>query len=79
MDAVNDARYTKDGFGVISVSSDRTLRLWNSKFGHPLVAFGCGVDEVMAVEVAPENEWTVVTSGKDGFVRFWSIDFGSYY
>ena len=78
-DAVNDARYTNDGFGVVSVSSDRTLRLWNSRFGHPLVTFGCGTDEVMAVDIAPENEWSVVTSGKDGFIRFWSIDFGSYY
>ena len=78
-DAVNDACYTKDGFGIVSVSSDRTLRLWNATFGHPLVSFGCGEDEVMTIDVAPDNTWSVVTSGKDGFIRFWSIDFESYY
>lgn len=78
-DAVNAACYTKDGFGIVSVSSDRTLRLWNATFGHPLVTFGCGEDEVMTIDVAPDNVWSVVTSGKDGFIRFWSIDFESYY
>ena len=78
-DAVNDACYTNDGYGIISVSSDRTLRVWNATFGHALVTFGCGKDEVMSIDVAPDNAWSVVTSGKDGILRFWSIDFESYY
>ena len=78
-DAVNDVCFTNDGFGVITVSSDRTIRVWSSELGTALVSMGCGDDEVMSCARAPDNNWTVVTGGKDGILRVWSIDFTSYY
>ena len=76
---MNDVCFTKDGFGVITVSSDRTIRVWSSELGTALVSMGCGDDEVMSCARAPDNNWTVVTGGKDGILRVWSIDFTSYY
>ena len=78
-DAVNGVAYTKDGYGIVSVSSDRTLRFWSATNGAELVKFGCGEDESMTIAVAPDNRWTTATSGKDGKVRIWSIDYESYY
>lgn len=73
--SVNDVAFLPDG-RLISVSSDRTVRIWSLDApGNPVVLTG-HADEIHALEVSPKGD-VFFTGGLDGTLLQWTVADGS--
>ena len=68
--SVNGFAFTADGSRVATVSSDRTVRIWDVAGRRELLAVRGHGKSAVAVDVMPDG--TFVTGGYDGAVRRWS-------
>ncbi len=71
-DSVNSLAFTRDGSTLISVSSDRTVRFWDTAFGRPGLVLSGHTDQVYAVALSPDGK-RIASTGKDLSVRVWNI------
>ena len=66
---VADARFTPDGLRVVSVSADRTVRVWELASGRTQTLLG-HADGVDCVAVSPDGR-RVVSGSRDSTLRAW--------
>ncbi|HSL12533.1 MAG TPA: WD40 repeat domain-containing protein [Actinomycetota bacterium] len=70
--SVNGFAFVRDGTRVVTVSSDRTVRVWDLAARSELVSFRAHGRGAVAVDVAADG--SIVTGGYDGTVRRWATD-----
>lgn len=64
-----------DGHRAVSVSEDKTLRLWDLESGQSLRTLEGHTDSVAAVVVTPDGR-RVVSASKDRTLRLWDLESG---
>ncbi|WP_202132238.1 WD40 repeat domain-containing protein, partial [Escherichia coli] len=73
---VTDAYFVHNGTGIITVSDDKCLRLWDSVSG-ALVAILRGHDDVILQARMSPDETRVITTSKDKTIRLWDVSTGT--
>ncbi len=71
-DSVNGIIFDRAGTQLISVSSDRTVRFWDTEFGRPGMVLYGHTDQVYGLALSPDGNH-IATTGKDLSVRVWNI------
>jgi len=69
-DRVTGARFSPDGQRIVSVSHDKTARIWDAATGNPLGEPLRHEDSVNAAQFSPDGR-RIVTASKDGTARIW--------
>ena len=69
---VFSARFTPYGPGVVTVSWDRTARLWNYETKKCLAVLRGHSDNLWSVEFSPSGA-TFTTTSSDGTARLWEL------
>jgi WD40 repeat protein len=64
--------FSRDGRTLASVSTDRTLRLWDFRRGDEQRRLQGNLDRLESVAWSPDGQ-QVVTGGQDGVVRVWNL------
>ncbi len=74
-DAIHDARFSRDGSSIITVSSDRSARVWNAQTGEPLTPPLMHDNDVLSAcfNLAGNR---IATVSADHSVRIWDVDTG---
>jgi WD40 repeat protein len=74
-DAIRSIAFSADGRSMLSLSRDRTARLWDVALGQSVAVFGDGdrkADLIAAMQCEGRDR-QVLTISADGTVRFWAI------
>jgi WD40 repeat protein len=71
-DGINAIVFTLDGTQLISASSDRTIRFWDTASGRPGAVLNGHEDQVYGLALSPKGD-RIVTTGKDRTARIWNI------
>jgi WD40 repeat protein len=66
------AWFLPDGKGIVTISGDRTARLWNRR-GRLLQVLPGHRDAIIQGALSPAGD-RLVTCGKDGMVRLWHLE-----
>ncbi len=69
---VNKVRFSQDGQTIVSGSSDRTIRLWNTDGSLRQVLTG-HTNWVTSVDISPDNQ-VLASASRDNTVRLWFYD-----
>jgi WD40 repeat protein len=71
-EGVNAIAFTTDGQNLISASSDRTVRFWETETGRPgLVLYG-HKEPILDLALSPDGR-RIVTASRDKTARIWNI------
>ena len=70
--SVNAFAFTSDDARIVTVSTDKTVRIWDRATRRELARVGRHAKGVAALDALPDG--TLVTGGYDGAVRRWSLD-----
>ena len=70
--SITSIAWSATGDHCITSSEDGTVRVWNMHTGKPDHQWQAHKDGTLSLQVTKKNE--VVTAGRDGFVRRWSIE-----
>ncbi|MFH2205112.1 MAG: cytochrome c peroxidase [Elusimicrobiota bacterium] len=72
---VYGAAFTPDGSRVLSVSEDRTVRVWDVASGKVLATWRGHTGEVLAVAISPDGKYAL-SGGEDRLLKIWDISSG---
>ncbi len=72
---VRDLAYTPDGMRLVSVSDDRTVRVWNVTDGKVLHTLTGHTDWIVALALRADGRYAA-TAGYDRTIRLWDLDQG---
>jgi WD40 repeat protein len=70
----NDRCFSSDGRIVASVLGERTVTLFETRFGQQRASFVAEPSGVLAITISPKGD-LLVTGGRDGSVRLWRAQF----
>src|SRR5690606_29425553 len=70
--AVTGALFTPDGKGVVSISHDRTVRLWDVAAGKEAKKLGDTKDDPYGLAFSPDGK-RLATSGYAGWLVLWDV------
>ncbi len=73
-DDVLNVTFSKHGSRIATVSSDGTLRIWDTSTGEELMRFG-GEAALYTVKFSPEDR-LIAAAGLDGRAKIWDVDSG---
>ena len=73
---VRNAVFSPDGKRVATASEDKTVRIWDSQTGEPLLVIQGHLDKVSGVDFEPTQGQRLVTSSKDRTARIWDSQSG---
>jgi serine/threonine protein kinase len=74
--AIENVAFSPDGSRLVTVSQDKTARVWDVATGGPLVKFTGHTDVVRGLAVLPDGH-RVATAGWAGNVRLWNLETGT--
>lgn len=72
---VLSANYSPDGKRIVTVSEDRTAKVWDAKTGKELLAFKGHADGLTSAEFSPDGNRLLIVS-KDGTAKVWDANSG---
>jgi serine/threonine protein kinase len=73
--AIENVAFTPDGTRLVTVSQDKTARVWDVPTGQVLKTLTGATDAIRGLAVLPDNR-RAVTAGWGGSVRLWDLDEG---
>ncbi|MDB5335907.1 MAG: repeat-containing protein [Planctomycetaceae bacterium] len=73
---VRDLAYTPDGTRLVSVSDDRSVRVWNLADGKALHTLTGHTDWIMALAIRADGRYAA-TASYDQTIRLWDLDRGA--
>jgi serine/threonine protein kinase len=74
--AIENIAFTPDGKRLVTVSQDKTARVWDVAAGRELVRFTGHPDTIRGLAILPDNR-RAATAGWGGIVRLWDLDTGA--
>ncbi|NJO18321.1 MAG: hypothetical protein HC877_22090 [Thioploca sp.] len=72
---MNRAIFDSAGRRVVTVSDDKTIRLWKANTGEPLAQLEGHQNSVVDVNFSPSGQY-LLTASRDNTARLWHIDSG---
>ncbi|KAJ3060304.1 hypothetical protein HDU99_005981, partial [Rhizoclosmatium hyalinum] len=72
---VNSVAYSPDSKTVVSVSNDKTVKLWSVETGECVKTLVGHSGDVLSVAYSPDSK-TLVSGSKDETVKLWSVETG---
>jgi WD40 repeat protein/tRNA A-37 threonylcarbamoyl transferase component Bud32 len=75
-DSIENLAFTPDGKRLVTVSQDKTARVWDVASGRETVRFTGHTEPIRGLAVLPDNR-RAATAGWGGMVRLWDLDSGA--